>query len=955
MFIQKINSDELTQNQSEDLRSRRRSDSTIANIKEKVKSNIANTRTAQLVKSLLEDSQLGSNHNLAIAKIKEKSSSILDATKKSLSTSASNGFSIFSLFSPQQSAIQNGTNLMLSELIASSTTFAPQIDSKTKQLNANDEENIGSKSGLIVQPENLVNNDSNKKGQKFSHNVITIEQRKETSELRKLIHYAVKNNLYVHTSADVYKKDKSKSTESISVEEESNIIATTKAPVYFPFAPIFSFWNSLIDRRFRLGSEQNQTDDEENFEDDENFELGSIQTSEQSQTNNKQIVSTAPSAKSEVDDVFSDVEASNEQAVKQMMAKIAVQTMNDGIISNTVESYATGNGFDEPQVELSQVRDTLAIESVTEDLQFKIKNQVVAWQTLKRNSRESHALIGITNTSVLLVFEKNGVYTLRSEVPLLSTPTFFTTFTYWNQTQKSIDGIVIISVQHELFFLRVNEALDSMIFIWRWPTIQLITFIKHFVVDSADMLLLINDDSLGASSANIYRFDMNQHQFYLRESLNLKTETKSAAHIQNGHETFLCFPQKSHVAVYKYSGHRFKYYSQISAANVTTLSAFEMGGHSYIAVGGNQPKILRYHRGAFHDQTILSQSWGYVEYFLPISARTYRDDLILLVQHRIDFVSHSIPILEALIWNGDAFDPALTIPCFISNRQSEIGLGCLLDAERELGIYGAAVIQRNKTISIVIPRHDAQSGLFDLKIKLLQAEYTYNEHLLELFSEVYVLLGMRDEILNNAKEVVETFSSTNIAEITIANQNLESIITHEADLGETIPAEGVFYMGELITNDTVNEFVYLLAETQANIDKLLNTENREKRTVEDFEGIHQIQSVNVKNLLVDFINDIPVEEFIFIEDSNLHLKGNVVLTQPIDVETIEERQNDENLGVSSNDELMKEAAQSTERLNVSETFFDEINGIVWRDFINEIVLKNMPNELDEIEISDVSN
>lgn len=66
----------------------------------------------------------------------------------------------------------------------------------------------------------------------------------------------------------------------------------------------------------------------------------------------------------------------------------------------------------------------------------------------------------MTYTNIVLVQERNGVYTIKSEEMLLSQPTIFIMYAFWNETHQSIDGIVIVSIQHEIVFYRRNEAID---------------------------------------------------------------------------------------------------------------------------------------------------------------------------------------------------------------------------------------------------------------------------------------------------------------------------------------------------------------------------------------------------------------------------------------------------------------------------------------------------------------
>lgn len=954
-------------------RSKRLSSSRIRDSWDRLKTDLSTTR------STITEPLLGSIRSSSLLKSKSNRTSFLDTYSKSIATGLSKGISLFPLMSTHQTD-PVPVNCTQSSSCNCTQTPAPQSgpappcatnvriaagnakpNEKPPTGNANSESSVGSANpnggqtdgsileAPIVQPTYLM--DDKQISHKRISKEITNQQRRETAALRNEINYAVKHNLYAHTSAEALNNN----NRNIPNRPITRTTTTApKRPTWDDDSDVFSFtfWRSLLGRSksrhhsldlFQLGDPL--TGSAGPFSDpiigsarsDFSYVPPAKPTDESSGTD--ELPGQPPLPELEINESDSD-----DDKLKKLLAQAAAEAKKSGIISNTVESYV--NKADGPSIGMSQVRETLVMKSITEDSRFNIGENVIAWKTLKRNNRERHALIGITNTSVVLVLEKNNVYTLQSEYQLLTAPTSFATFTYWNHTRKSIEGVVIVSIQHEVVFLRVNEAMTKMVFSWQWPTIQPAKFIKHFLLDNTDVLLIITDTST-SSAANLYRFDMIQREFFLRESLPLKKSANTAEIIHTGRDTFLFIPQFSQVTVYKHIGGRFKFFVNIPSSKTEIISVFEMGGHIYIAIGGNKPKILRYHHGEFHDQTILAENWGFVEYFLPVSARTYRDDLILIIQHRIDYGKHTNSYVEALIWNGEAFDPALAVPCFVNDRPSNVGIGCMIDQERDLGIIGATTFIRNRTISVIVPRQDAPSGLFDLKFELTQAEFTYNEHLLEMLSEVLILLDTRDEILKNANNIIRDFHPDgSMKEITIKNQQIDTINTKELDLGTIIPTDGILYNGEVITQDKIDRLERLVSETEKNLEKL----NREKREIG--EQNFELKSVDVTDLYVDFINDIPIEDLLFMDDNrNLFVDGIIEVTKFIEADHVAKA----NLA-SSIEPILEEIRVASEGTTViaGDLNFEEINGIKWSDLIDQIVLKNMPNFLDEIDISGVS-
>lgn len=653
------------------------------------------------------DARLGSVLNPSIS-----NTTILDTFSKSMSTGYQHGFSAFPLFSPHTLA---GKKDKISVADKGKSQFVGATKGRNIEAPKTDSDNSESFEPMVgavakppvVLPTYLMNDeDAPKKNNAVPTNKVTRKQLIETAALRNEIKYAVKNHIYAHTGAESARYRPDEETPPQPEYENMNNFNYNYNPPMFPrievqfdqFKDFFAFLDAYTGKAANPSFQSEKLGDARS---DFSFVSNGTQNSNVDKENQFQ------SYHSNRTEMLTD----EDFLYEQMMANAAAKTKDEGINSNTVESYV--NNVERPIRELSQVRETLDMRSITEDFRFKIGENVIEWKTLQRMHHEAHALIGLTKSSIVLALEKNGKFELQAEVPLMS-PKYFTTVTYFNQTKNAVQGIVIVGTAHEIVFLRINEAMNKMESFWMWPTYKSVKYIEYFEIDNAATLLLLTN-----TSVNLYRFDFKQLEFYLRESLSIKHPAKEVALIQSGHETFICIPQISFVIIYKYEQNRFKYFAKIDAENVETVSGFEMGGYSYIAVGGNQAKILRYHRGSFHVQTIFAKSWGFVEYFLPVAARTYRDDLILFVQHRISYSTHSNSYLEALIWNGVEFNSALSVPCYVNGRESDIGMGCMLDLDRELGIAGATVFQRNRTISILVPRLDAPSGLFELEIVLL--------------------------------------------------------------------------------------------------------------------------------------------------------------------------------------------------------------------------------------------
>lgn len=636
----------------------------------------------------------------------------------------------------------------------------------------------------------------------------------------------------------------------------------------------------------------------------------------------------------------------NEKA-DEMMAKMNKHAKGEKITANIVDSHAM-DGESKNNLILSDEHENLHIKGIVEDLKFHFGHNITAWKTIQRNGHEKHALVGLTATSVILMQERDGIYIMKGEIPMLTTPKSFTTFVHWNESMQSIQGIVIVGTQEELVFLRVNEALDYIEVYWIVQMHRPVATLEYFIINNEKLLMIVTEDIRPA--AHMYRFDIDQYEFWLRESLSLTTKTSSIAYLETGVDHFICIAQNTSAIVFKFTKERFTFFNEYRGTEINTISAFEMGGNSYLAIGGSKPRILRYYRGNFYDQTILTPTWGIVEYFMPIPTRTYRDDLILLIQHRIEFQTHSISVLEALIWNNDVFDPVYSIPCYIGNKKSSRGLDCVIDEDRDAGIGGATVFQRNKFITILTPRHEAPSGLFDMEFELLPATYTYDEDLLETFAKVLLLLEAREEWLKDAKETLNEFNEMQSSEYEINGGDFDLIETHELIIeSKILPTENIYFGTEKINANILEHFNDAL--NKSNIANTSQFNPRTKRADMDGAGndvakniTENIDFLQVDYLFVDFINEIPVKELIFIENGMVKLNGTLVLEQSIEFNEIEWK----------NTQLVGEDEHFMEKLDIRGDFtFEEINGLSWRNLMNEIVWKNQPDDLPALTIRGV--
>lgn len=793
------------------------------------------------------------------------------------------------------------------------------------------------KAGPIVQPTSLIEDNDEKPIPTNVTHTVTKQQLEDTKGIREEIAFAVDHEKYAHSKDEIRKIYQSEHHEHHHHHHHANGSHHKKYSFLSTASKTDHSKPSIV------GSERA---DFSFVPDPNNVEPPPVPLPQ-------------PQPQSQMKASLSESDRRDEEMIEEMMAKNLASLNAKKIIANVVESQAGGGTGGEQSYVNSDLREVLHVKSITEDTRFKLGQTVRTWKTIQRNGRDKHALVGLTATGVILLVERDGAYVVQAEVPMMTAPSCMTTYTRWNRTQQAIEGIVIVATQSDLVFLRVDEELETMRLYWMVSMNEhTVSAIEYFTVNDAHLVVLVSADA-DRPSANLYRFALDHRELYLRESITLTTPASTVAYLATGSEHFLTFPQRKSAIVFKYGRERFKFFVEITAESIETLEAFEMGGNAYLALGGARPRILRYHRGQFHDQTILAPSWGIVEHFLPIPARTYRDDLILLIQHRIDFATHNISVLEALIWNGEAFDPALSIPCIINGRKSDEGLGCMLDHDRELGIEGATVFQRNNFITILAPRHEAPSGLFDLEFELMPAEYEYDEAMIDLFAEILVMLESRDKQLADAHQTYTDFEMSRDEEIVVADRSFGTIGTHYAELtGEIAPTTKMMYGNEPTDAQTITGFILTVNEKQTII---APEPPRAKRDDVESSNVVQWESLEVSNLFVESINNVSTAECVFVQNDTLYLNGTLVLQQSLDFDKVQWRtaggpqETDRAAPELRQEAEGKEEENVAERLDVDGDFsFEEINGILWRDLINEIVLKNQPQELTELIVNGVS-
>ncbi|XP_055544277.1 uncharacterized protein LOC129729603 [Wyeomyia smithii] len=440
----------------------------------------------------------------------------------------------------------------------------------------------------------------------------------------------------------------------------------------------------------------------------------------------------------------------------------------------------------EPLVITNYTRDTLLIKSIREDANFTFGNGVFSWKTMEHKNKDQHLIVGISNSSIIILHEKMGVFSLQQEIPMETVPSAFEIITVWDSAaDAAVSGLIVATEMSLVWYTMREKSNFALKEEWRWPLHKMTTLIKRFHYKDIDMILLVgtHPNKERSISATLYEFNFERQQFWLMQKLVLNFPCPTVGVVNVGSEFLVAFPQNDTALIYtleagkEYRG-KFTLLANFTSEKINSVGAFQVGRYAYIAIGGKSPQILRYANGNFTSQNIPTEALETVESYLEIPTMTYRDDLILLVQHRIAFSTHEIQRLDVLVWNGESFDIRSNIPCYVEEELISNEVSCLLDLHRPKGIVGSAIVQREKQMLMIVPRHRAHSSLFNIQIGLLSSEHPINQKVKEIHDTVDAftkILQYQDIVIRQALELISQAGTTVQSQMLLENYTMQSL------------------------------------------------------------------------------------------------------------------------------------------------------------------------------------
>lgn len=436
-------------------------------------------------------------------------------------------------------------------------------------------------------------------------------------------------------------------------------------------------------------------------------------------------------------------------------------------------------------------RDTLLIESIREDINFTFGPNVTWWETLELKKNEQHVIVGLSNSSIVILFEHFGEFKLQQEVLMETAPTAFEIITVWDSVAETPVSCLIVATELQLIWYTMRPDTNFVLTEeWRWPLYKMTTLIRGFKYRDIHMILLVgtHPNKQKSVSATLYEFNFEKQQFWLLQRLDLAHACSTVGLVRVGREFLVAFPQHDKAMIYtleageKYRG-RFNLVANYTSELVQTVGAFQVGRYAYIAIGGRSPQIVRYANGVFVSQRIPMEAMETVEAYFEIPTPTYRDDFILLVQHKMLFSTHDLQRLDIFVWNGESFDLRSNIPCYVEDELMDNEVSCMLDLYRPTGIVGSAIILRGKQVSMIVPRYQTHSTLFNLRIELLSAEHPIRQKTQEMRDTIDAftkIFHYQDEVISEAyAAIAEAEQTYDVPLLTLQNCSLGTV---QADL-----------------------------------------------------------------------------------------------------------------------------------------------------------------------------
>ncbi|XP_034243094.1 uncharacterized protein LOC117646301 [Thrips palmi] len=500
---------------------------------------------------------------------------------------------------------------------------------------------------------------------------------------------------------------------------------------------------------------------------------------------------------------------------------------NDAVLADAAVPWYSPATRDDDN---SAARDELQVTALIKDEAFNYGAGVNKWYSLVVGSTthlvglgSSKELTLLTATFVSPDVGSGHTYSLvQKKFALSGTPLAAGLFKHWNAVSKTLDAILVLSVDSDdgiLMWYRITASgLDNI----RppWPVHKKASNLKVFQVRDRMKLLILTscESSLEIlpcmASADLYDFSLDAHlDPKLSQSITLEEEAVTAEVGAVGEEIYLALalPQASAVKLYRYvwplpseisgiGNHSIygwfdPFWKDLHSPRVAHAVFFHVSYKMYLAVGGESPTVHR-----FVSPTRIEivpkalEGIGFVSTWVVLPVPTFRDEVILLAEV---LHSESAPVMKEVVtltWSSSGiFKWQNQPPCFVGGVKFPVeGASCLIAGGDESRLYGAVAyrVGDSSVVSVLLPRGKQASSVYRI---FTQLQPVLNPLLAEVFILKDAQAKLKDELMNQIFEMDRTEKllldtlSVNEPNIIKADWVISEVETPELENTGTLP------------------------------------------------------------------------------------------------------------------------------------------------------------------------
>lgn len=611
-------------------------------------------------------------------------------------------------------------------------------------------------------------------------------------------------------------------------------------------------------------------------------------------------------------------------------------------------------------------RDVVHLVEVAENLHFNYDGPVIFWSALPHCLQgNQHLLVGLTRTSLVLARLDGGAVAEELTVQVLDSLEFadglitehVATYLHWNNVEGYAEGYIIVAQYNEFHWIGMGEKCDRLTVDWSLKMYRNITTFKYLRHDD-ESFLMVSAGPANAASLDIFRFNLERREFSSAQRIPMPAPCHSIAIVVWQHRALLGLPGLNETYIYEYVHKQFELFKVIPSPAVTAVTGFQAGGLCFFAIGGSEPKIFRYKSGDLHEIEIHGKTFQFVRDWTPITIRTYREDIIVLVQYEVLFDTHTLPVIGTLRWNGESFETIYDVPCLMDDKYHAAGINCLIDLDKSMGLSGAVLLtyshNHHNNVSIIVPRNDTKSGLYSLKIEIRPALHPNNDRLMEiqmLLDYFSNLKDYNDEVFVEANDTIANAFRPHSRNVVTAKWTVDRIYANEGTIADN----------ELPGQVSESEFSALITSLQPIVRDVLDSEETiatvvpngesempfkdqvldngrftansvlQQNSAERLES-SRIDRLRLRELVTEAINGVSVKELIFITSDDIHLMNKLQVESLSVTEEFDGHVNGISIQPVNNFSEL-----SLEQFLVDDMNVGIINGLSFEDLSNRLV------------------